>query len=212
MQFESLWGELYNTDRERGGRLSPAYPSHLFLNSSPDLQLHQSIKWFKWIKEAHLFWTNCFFLVKVLFISSNAWIPFLWSPCWKHSSLSGSVVANISTQMLKLAHFSDHQQVVGSCCAVTLEDPVHLAHAKVCNQFFSSTREILNINSHALSRSRRKGLKWKLQALVDWWFSFWTLQGSRPQLCAFLMCSDKVSFHKSCQRGAHTKNVLILSM
>lgn len=207
--FESLWGEPYNTDRERGFSLSPVYPSHLFLHSSPALQLHQSVEWFKWIKETQFALNNFFLICPIYFIQCLN--SFLWSVCWKNSSVPSLVVANSSTHMLKLAHCSDHHQVVGSCCAVALEVPVHLAHAKVYNQFFSSTSQILDINFCPLSRSRRKRLKWKLQALVDWWFSPWTLHGSLAPVMCFSHMLWQPPFTKSV-RGPHTRIALIQSM
>lgn len=52
--FYNLYGELYNADWERGFIFSSTHPSHLFLSNSPVLHLHQSVEWFKRIKETRL--------------------------------------------------------------------------------------------------------------------------------------------------------------
>lgn len=128
--FESLQGELYNADRERRFSFSPAYPRHLFLHSSSAPMLHQSVEWFKLIKENQFVSNKLFLICGSLICYIQHLNSFLWSSCWKHSSVSSLVMANNSTHMLKLPHCSDHQQVVGSCHAVALGVPVHLAHAK----------------------------------------------------------------------------------
>lgn len=119
--FGSLWGEPYGTDRERGFRFLQPTPAAF---SCTVLLLVSCTRLLNGIG-IPVYFTQC--------LNSSS-----WPPCWGHSRLSSLVTANSSTQRLKLAHRSDHQQVIGSHHAVALEVSMPLAHVKVYNQFFKS--------------------------------------------------------------------------
>lgn len=140
--FYNLCGELYNTDTERGFSLSSTCPSHLFLNSSLVLHLHQSVEWFKWIKETQLALNKFFLICGSLFYSIQCLDSFTWLACWKHSSHSRLVMAHSSTHVLKLAHCSGHQQVAGSYHTVALKS--------LCIYLMQNPRIVLQLHKQIL--------------------------------------------------------------
>lgn len=132
VSFDYLCGELYNADRKRGFSLSSTCLNHLFLNSPLVLHLHQSVEWFKWMKETRLALNKLLLICGSPFYFVQFLDSFTWPACWKHSSLS--LQGGDGTQQHTRAQAGTPLWSSAGCRLLShsgTKIPVYLSHKKI---------------------------------------------------------------------------------